>query len=43
MADIIAFATLEFAERLNHLRPREDQEALLAWKAACEARPSAKA
>lgn len=43
MADIIAFATLEFAENLNHLHPREDQEALLAWKAACAARPSAKA
>ena len=42
MADIIAFTTLEFAERLNHLHPLESQEALLAWKAGCEARPSAK-
>jgi glutathione S-transferase len=43
MADIIAFTTLEFAERLNDLHPRDDQEALLAWRDACEARPSAKA
>ena len=43
MADIIAFTTLEFAERLNDLHPREDQEALLAWRDACQARPSAKA
>jgi glutathione S-transferase len=43
MADIIAFTTLEFAERLNDLHPREDQEALLAWRDACAARPSAKA
>jgi glutathione S-transferase len=43
MADIIAFTTLEFAERLNDLHPREDQKALLAWRDACQARPSAKA
>jgi len=43
MADIIAFSTLEFAEALNDLHPREDQEALLAWRDACAARPSAKA
>ena len=43
MADIIAFTTLEFAERLNDLHPREDHEALLAWRDACAARPSAKA
>ena len=43
MADIVAFTTLEFAERFNDLHPRDDQEALLAWRSACEARPSAKA
>lgn len=43
MADIIAFSTLEFAERLNDLHPRDDQTALLAWRDACAARPSAKA
>ena len=43
MADIVGFTTLDFAEKLNDLHPREEHTALLAWRDACAERPSASA